>query len=509
MDYKQLLSFTGKVSFATLISRILGFFRDVLIARSLGAGLYADIFFAAFSVPSIFRRIFTDGALNSSFIPIYKDIGNIDSDTTPETFSGAVTLLVVTFFLIFSFLGFYFSDQIVQILFPGFMNYNKKFVLTSSLLKIMFPFLFFISLWGIATSILNANKFFFLPAIAPVFQNLTMIIVLIIFLGSSYEMILFSLAWAVLIGGILQFLLQLPILIKNKIFPILTNPWKIPEIRNFLLMVGPTALSIGVLQINVLLDRILASFLSVGSISYLYYANRLVQFPHALISIAVTTVAFPILSEKNREDRNSQSEDTLRKSSEILLGVAIPASIGLIILAVPIIELLFQRGEFSSSDVLSSARTLQAYSFGIVFFGINRLIVSSYHAVFEVKYPMKCAYYTLFSNIIFSLLLVYPFGYTGIAFATSISSFVNYFLLTRRNFALKSGVPIPDFMLIIRKFLFPACSMASVLCFLNFFIWEYMQTDMNKVLFLFFEIVFSAFLYFLIIFLMKDKSKIN
>lgn len=508
MDYKQILSFSGKVSFATLISRILGFFRDVLIARALGAGLYADIFFAAFSVPSIFRRIFTDGALNSAFIPIYKDIENIDSDTLPEKFSGAVTVLIVIFFIIFSFIGFYFSDQFVQILFPGFINDNKKFALTSDLLKIMFPFLFFISLWGIATSILNANKYFFIPAIAPAFQNLSMIIVLLIFLGSSYEMTLFALAWAVLIGGVLQFLLQLPILFKNKIFPILTNPCKIPEIRNFLLMVGPTALSIGVLQINVLLDRILASFLSVGSISYLYYANRLVQFPHALISIAVTTVAFPILSEKNGDKINSQSEDTLRKSSEILLCVAIPASIGLIILASPIIELLFQRGNFTSSDVLSSAMTLQAYSFGIVFFGINRLIVSGYHAVYEVKYPMKCAYYTLFSNVIFSLLLVYPFGYTGIAFATSISSFVNFSLLTRRNFALKSGVPIPDFMLIVRKLFFPACSMAIVLFFMNLLIWEYMQTNLNKILFLFFEIVFSAILYFLIILLIKYKSKI-
>ncbi|MED5579431.1 MAG: murein biosynthesis integral membrane protein MurJ, partial [Nitrospinota bacterium] len=446
MNYKQILFFSGKVSLATLISRILGFLRDVLIARALGAGMYADIFFAAFSVPSIFRRIFTDGALNSSFIPIYKNIKSVNTKTTPEKFSGSVSVMIIIFFLILSVIGFYFSDQIVQILFPGFMSSNKKFLLTSALLKIMFPFLFFISLWGISSSILNANKFFFIPAIAPAFQNLTMIVVLVLFLGSSYERILFYLSWAVLIGGFIQFFIQLPVLYKNKIFPVFTNSFRTPEIKNFLLMVGPTALSIGVLQINVLVDRVLASFLSVGSISYLYYANRLVQFPHALISIAVTTVAFPLLSEEKGEDRSSHSEETLSKSSEILLSVAIPASIGLIILANPIIELLFQRGEFTSNDVLSSARTLQAYSFGIVFFGINRLIVSAYHAALDAKYPMKCAYYTLFANIIFSLLLVYPFGYIGIAFATSMSSFLNFLLLTRGTSVLKNRVNLPNYL---------------------------------------------------------------
>tara|TARA_A100001037_G_C15153341_1_gene641264 strand:+ start:9653 stop:11182 length:1530 start_codon:yes stop_codon:yes gene_type:complete len=507
MNYKQILSFSGKVSFATLLSRILGFCRDVFIARSLGAGLFADIFFAAFSVPSIFRRIFTDGALNSSFIPIYKDIDNTDSETRRNKFSGAASILIVLCFLLITFLGIFFSDFIVQIFFPGFVNFNKKFHLTSNLLKIMFPFLFFISLWGIASSILNANNFFFLPAIAPALQNLAMITALIIFLGSSYEKILFSLAWAVLIGGLLQFLIQLPLLFKNNFFPILTNPFKVSELRNFMLMVGPTALSIGVLQINVLLDRILASFLSVGSISYLYYANRLVQFPHALISIAVTTVAFPVMSEKKDEVSRTQSKDTLRESSEILLSVAIPASVGLIILACPIIELLFKRGEFSNADVLSSAKTLQAYSFGIVFFGINRLIVSAYHAVLEAKYPMRCAYYTLLSNVVFSLLLVYPFGYTGIAFATSISSFVNFLLLTRKKSSLEAKIFIPDLFSIVKKYLLATFVMALVLFPVNLLFWEKMATYLNKILFLFFEIVLSTVLYFLIIFLMKAKSK--
>tara|TARA_B100000686_G_scaffold76860_2_gene82874 strand:+ start:9841 stop:11364 length:1524 start_codon:yes stop_codon:yes gene_type:complete len=507
MNIKQILSFSGRVSFATLVSRVLGFCRDVLIARSLGAGLFADIFFAAFSVPSIFRRIFTDGALNSSFIPIYKDIDNADSERNRNKFSGAASMVIILCFFLITILGIYFSDIIVQILFPGFIKFDKKFYLTSNLLKIMFPFLFFISLWGIASSILNANKFFFLPAIAPALQNLTMIIVLLMFLDSSYENILFSLAWAVLVGGILQFSIQLPILFKNKIFPIITNPFKILELRRFFLMVGPTALSIGVLQINVLLDRILASFLSVGSISYLYYANRLVQFPHALISIAVTTVAFPIMSEKKKGHLNTESKDTLRESSEILLSVAIPASVGLIILACPIIELLFKRGEFSNADVLSSAKTLQAYSFGIVFFGINRLIVSAYHAVLEAKYPMRCAYYTLFSNLVFSLLLVYPFGYAGIAFATSVSSFVNFLLLTRKNTATQVGVFLPNFYALTKKFLFPAIIMACMLFPVNFFFWEKMDTFLSKVLFLFLEIVLSSALYFLMIYLIKTKSK--
>ena len=266
-------------------------------------------------------------------------------------------------------------------------------------------------------------------------------------------------------------------------------------------------MSIGVLQINVLLDRILASFLSVGSISYLYYANRLVQFPHALISIAVTTVAFPIMSEKKKGHLNTESKETLRQSSEILLSVAIPASVGLIILACPIIELLFKRGEFSNADVLSSAKTLQAYSFGIVFFGINRLIVSAYHAVLEAKYPMRCAYYTLFSNLVFSLLLVYPFGYAGIAFATSVSSFVNFLLLTRKNTASQVGVFLPNFYALIKKFLFPAIIMACMLFPGNFLFWEKMDTFLSKVLFLFLEILLSSALYFFMIYLIKTKSK--
>jgi putative peptidoglycan lipid II flippase len=429
--------FVGPISAATLISRILGFVRDVIIAQLFGAALAADAFFVAFAIPSMFRRLLTEGALTSAFIPVYSNVRAREGEMEARLFAGAMTVSLAVFLAIFCLLGIYFARPIVAVLAPGFAGVSEKFEMTTRLTRIMFPFLFFIGLSAIAVGVLNSARRFFLPALAPAVQNIAMIAALT---GSGWfvglERAIFWLAWGVVIGGALQLLIQIPLMWKLGISPIPSWPWRAPSVGRCLSLMGPAAFGVAILQVNVLIDRWLASFLQEGSISYLYYANRLVLLPHGILSVAVAAAVFPLLADSEAEGRRSLDNGNgtrgmLAEAGKLTMFITLPATFGLMALARPIMEVLFEHGAFTAADSARSAATLRAYALGLVFFGFVRLMAAAYHARLDTKFPVRCANWSVLANMVVSVALMFPLDVVGLALATSLASALNAWLLFR------------------------------------------------------------------------------
>ncbi len=431
---KSIARAAGSISAATFLSRVLGFVRDVLIARLFGAALLTDAFFVAFAIPSMFRRLLTEGALTSAFIPVYSDVRAQQGERSARLFSGAMTVSLTALLAGVCLLGIYFARPLVVALAPGFAGSAEKLDLTARLTQIMFPFLFFIGLSAIAVGVLNSARRFFLPALAPVVQNLVMIAALVVAGGLvEANAAVKWLAWGVVAGGALQLLIQLPLISKLGISPIPVLPWRAPSVGRCLALMGPAAFGMAILQINVLIDRWLASFLAEGSISYLYYANRLVQFPHGILSLAVAAAAFPLLADREARGRHGKEEGSARspldEAGRLTLFITLPAAFGLIALARPIMEVLFERGAFVATDSSASAAALRAYALGLVFFGFVRLMAAAYHSRLDTKTPVRCANWAVLANVAGSVALMFPLGFVGLALATSLASALNAWLL--------------------------------------------------------------------------------
>jgi len=433
-----LLRSAGPISVATLISRILGFVRDIFIAQAFGSGLVADAFFVAFAIPNMFRRLLTEGAFTSAFIPVHADVRAKRGDRAARVFSGAMAICFAVFLAVVCLLGIYFAHPLVGALAPGFSADPKKLGLTADLTRIMFPFLFFIGLSAIVAGVLNAARRFFIPALAPAIQNVVMISALVA--AGSYSVgggAVYWLAWGVVIGGALQLIIPIPLMAKIGITPLPSLPWRVSSVGNCLSLMSPAVFGVAIFQVNVLIDRWLASFLQEGSISYLYYANRLVQFPHGILSIAVAAAAFPLLSAQEAMSRHGSSEfpggkrGSLAETGFLALFITLPAAIGLMALARPIMEVLFERGSFEAADSAACAHALRAYALGLVFFGFVRILMVVYHARLDTKYPVRCATWSLLTNVALSVTLMLPFGYVGLALATSIASGLNAWLLLK------------------------------------------------------------------------------
>ena len=428
----------GAIGLATLISRMAGYLRDILLARALGAGMMADAFFVAFAIPALFRNLFMEGALNSSLIPVYTEVRKERGEEAARRYAGGVAAMVGVFLALTCVLGMVFSDALVAALAPGFTRQPEKFGLAARLTRWMFPFLFFIGMWAIAAGLLNAARRFFVPAVTPAVQNLVMVAALLAagWLGAG-EQTVFWVAAAVVAGGALQAACQLPLLARLGLLPRPAAPWSAPGVGSFLWLMAPAAFTAAIFHLNSLANRWMASFLEEGAISYLYYANRLVQFPHGILSLAVMAAAFPVLSERAAEGRRNEEgagegwRRTLAESGKLTLFITLPATFGLIALAHPIMEVLFQRGAFGPEQTAACAAALRAYALGLTFFGLVRLFSAAFHTRLDTRYPMRCAYAAVAANIAFSLLLMRPLGFVGLALGTTLSSALHALLLVR------------------------------------------------------------------------------
>ncbi len=433
MEKKQLIfKNMSFVSVGIMISRILGYFRDMLVASLFGAGFYADAFYAAFRIPNLFRRLFGENSLNAVFVPVFSEILYKKQKQDVENFVSAVSTVMFILLSIITILGIIFSYSITKIITWGFPK--DKIVLTSELLKIMFPYTILICFAALWLSILNCLKIFFIPSMSSASLSIAEIIfVLFIAHSLSEKQRIYGLAFSVLAGGILQFLINyLMVTDKYKIkinFEKLFYYLNMPEIKKMFILFIPVIIGFSVDQINALVDTLCASFLKEGSVTALYYSNRLMQLPLALFAISMVTVALPQMSTEAVKDDYHELTQTLVYSVRNITFFILPATVGLIILGEPIIKVLFERGKFTQQATLMTYSCLSFYSIGLLSFSFSKIFTSVFYALKNTKYPLKVALCVLVLNIILNVTLMQFLAVGGLALATSISSTVAVFLL--------------------------------------------------------------------------------
>ncbi len=445
----RLLKALGVVSSLTFVSRILGFVRDMVIAHSFGAGTGADAFLVAFKIPNFMRRLFAEGAFAQAFVPVLSAYKTQREHTEVQNLVNHVAGTLGSVLFVITLLGMLAAPVLVLLFAPGFFADSSKFALTGEMLRITFPYIFFISLTAFAGAILNAYGRFAAPALTPVLLNLCLIAAAL-WWAPHFNPPILALAWGVLIAGLVQFLFQLPFLLKLQLLPkpivpfVHRNQPPHEGVQRILKLMLPAVFAVSVTQISLLIDTLMASFLATGSVAWLYYSDRLLEFPIGVFGVALATVVLPKLSRQAAADQQQNYSDTLNWSLRWVFIIGLPCTLGLMLLAVPIMATLFQRGEFNATDVSMSARSLIAYSLGLIAFVLIKILASGFFAQHNTKTPMRIAIIAMLSNIGMNLLFIVPLAHAGLALATALSASLNatllYVHLRRENhFQLQPG----------------------------------------------------------------------
>ncbi|OGP93254.1 MAG: murein biosynthesis integral membrane protein MurJ [Deltaproteobacteria bacterium RBG_16_47_11] len=423
----------------TFLSRILGFLRDMVIANFFGAGMAADAFFVAFRILNLWRRLVGEGSLTISFIPVYTEyLTKHSKDEIEEVTHIAFTVAGVVL-LVLTLLGIFFSPLLIRVIAPGFIEIPEKFQLTVALNQIIFPYLFFMGLFALCMGILNSLRHFFAPAIAPIFLNVS-IIVSVLLLYHHLQKPVIALAIGVLAGGVIQFLFQIPFLVKRGVTFRFNFNVQHRAIKRIGSLMVPGVIGTAVYQINVFIDTIFASFLPSGSVSYLFFADRLMEFPLGIFAIAIGMASLQSLSVLASEGRTEELKETLSFTFRLVSFISIPAMIGLISLKTPIIHLLFQRGQFDYMATTMTAKALFCYSVGLWAIAGARTMVPAFYSLQDTWTPLKIALICLGANVIFIFILIFPLKHAGLALATSLSSILNLALLIRKLHSKLGGM---------------------------------------------------------------------
>lgn len=418
----------GVVGSATLLSRILGYVRDMVIAYFFGTADAADAFFVAFRIPNLFRRLFAEGSLTVAFIPIFTGYLVKESKKNACEFANTVFTFLSILLVIFSCLGVVFSPFLVKIMAWGFADEKVKFELTVLLTRIMFPYIFFISLVALCMGVLNSLKHFAAPALAPVLLNLAMILSAI-FLMPYFSQPILALAFGVISGGFLQLALQIPFLKKNGAGFKLSFNFSHPGLKKMAKLMLPAVLGAAVYQVNMVIITMLASLLPAGSISYLYYSDRIFQFPLALFGLALATASLPAMSDQVAHNQMEDLKDTLSHALRLILFITIPAMVGLVVLRVPIVRILFQRGAFTADATLLTAQALFWFAVGLWAVAGVRVVANVFYALQDIWTPVKVAVISIIFNLVMCLVLMKSMKHAGLALAVSLSSMLNLMIL--------------------------------------------------------------------------------
>ncbi|MBI5571906.1 MAG: murein biosynthesis integral membrane protein MurJ [Desulfomonile tiedjei] len=435
-EEKAMTRAAGVVGMWTVLSRILGFARDVVTALFLGAGLGADAFFVAFRIPNLLRRLFAEGAFSAAFVPTYVETLQKEGRSEAARLARIAFTFVAIVLAVVTVLGIITSPWIVRLFAPGFIEYPEKFDLTVRLNQIMFPYIFFISLVALASGVLNSLGHFSAPAAAPVILNLCMIGGVLVFCTHFAVEPVYALAWAVFAAGILQLALQLPFM---SLLGVRLRPdfhFSYPPLKRVGRLFVPAALGGAVYQINVLVGTMLASLLPAGGVSWLWYADRIVELPLGIFAIALGTAVLPSMS---RQAANGDIAALIRSVSFSLRVIAfftIPASVALVVLREPIVAVLFQRGLFSVADTEATAYALLYYTLGLWAFSGLKVVTQAFFSLKDTKTPVKASVVSVVVNLVAGLLLMGPMAQGGLALATSLAAAINvallFVLLTRR-----------------------------------------------------------------------------
>lgn len=419
----------------TLVSRVMGLVRDVVVANLMGAGSGADVFILANKIPNFLRRLFAEGAFAQAFVPVFTEYQQKNTDEEVQELISKVTGTLGVLVSIVTLVGVIASPLLMALFgngwFIAWLNgepNGEKFELASQLLKITFPYLWFITFTAMAGSILNTRGRFAVSAFTPVFLNIA-IICAALFLAPELEKPELGLALGVFFGGLIQFLFQLPFLFREKALVKPSWGWRHPGVVKIRTLMIPAIFGVSVSQINLLFDTVIASYLMTGSISWLYYSDRLLEFPLGLFGIAIATVILPALSKKHVNDEGEGFNKTMDWAVKAIILLGMPAMCGLILLAKPMLMVLFMRGAFTVDDVDMASYSLMAYGSGLLSFMFIKVLAPGYYSRQDTKTPVRYGIIAMVSNMVFNVIFAIPFGYIGLAIATSLSALLNAALL--------------------------------------------------------------------------------
>ena len=499
------------IGMGTLLSRILGFFRDMVIAHFFGAGMSADAFFVAFRIPNLWRRLVGEGSLTISFIPVYNGyLHHRSEEETREVTHIAFTLMGLVLLMITVF-GILFSPVIIQIIAPGFAKIPEKFHLTVALNQIIFPYLFFMGLFALCMGILNSYRHFFAPAIAPIFLNIS-IILSVFFFFDSFQKPVMTLAVGVLAGGVIQLLFQIPFLWQKGITFRFNFNFGHPAIKRIGGLMVPGLIGTAVYQLNVFIDTIFASFLPGGSVSYLFFADRLLEFPLGIFAIAIGMASLPSLSGLASQGKMEEMKNTLFFTFRLTAFISIPAMVGLIALKTPIISLLFQRGLFDYSATVMTAKALLCYSVGLWAIAGVRTLVPAFYALQDSWTPLKIAIICLVANVLLNAIFIFftPLKHAGLALATSLSSILNLILLCGKLNLKLGGIEIGKSAKSLIRILLCSLPMgltAYLICSLGD--WSTTGNTLEKALLLLTGIAVGLIVYVIISYLARNEEMLS
>ena len=427
----NLLRALATVSGMTLLSRVMGFVRDFVIARSFGAGMMTDAFFVAFRLPNLLRRLFAEGAFSQAFVPILAEYRNRRGESETKSLVDRVASVLFLILIAVSALGMAAAPLLVAVTAPGFAADAEKFQLTVELTRITFPYILFMSLVALAAGILNTWSRFALPAFTPVLLNLSFI-GMALFAAPWFDPPIMALGWAVFIGGGLQLAIQLPALAKIGMLPRFDPLWRDEGVQRVLKLMAPAVLGVSVSQISLLINTIFASFLESGSVSWLYYADRLMEFPAGLLGAALGTILLPSLARTHADGKTEDFSALLDWGLRLTLLLAAPAALALAILAIPLIATLFHYGAFTVHDVEMTRLALTAYSAGLIGLILVKVLAPGFYARQNIKTPVKIAILTLLVTQAMNLVFIGPLGHAGLALSIGLAACLNATILYRK-----------------------------------------------------------------------------
>ena len=458
----NLLRALATVSSLTMISRVLGYARDFFIARVFGAGLATDAFFVAFKIPNLLRRLFAEGAFSQAFVPILAEHRNRGEDT--KALIDTIATLLFLALVGAAALGMIAAPVIVYLTAPGFSGEPEKFALTVTLLRITFPYIVFISLVALAAGILNTWSQFSVPALTPALLNVSFIAGAVFF-AESFDPPVLVLAWAVFAGGVLQLALQVPFLARMGLLPRWRLDFRHPGMQRVLLLMAPAAFGVSVSQVSLLLNQIFASFLQTGSVSWLYYADRLMEFPAGVLGVALGTILLPSLSKHHAGGAAEDYSRLLDWGLRLTLLLALPAAVALAVLAIPLISTLFQYGRFSAEDAAMTRQALVAYSAGLLGMIFVKILAPGFYARQNVATPVKIGLVTLGATQLMNLAFIVPLKHAGLALAIGIGACLNALLLYWYLRKAKIYTPQAGWLLFATKVALATLAMAAALWF--------------------------------------------
>lgn len=462
----NLLKALATTSSMTLLSRILGYLRDAIIAHAFGAGGLTDAFFVAFRLPNFLRRLFAEGAFSQAFVPILAEYRNRQGvEATRNLLDHTATLLCLVL-VVTTVLGVVFAPQVIWLSAPGFSHDPAKFAIASRLLRVTFPYILFISLVSLSAGVLNTFHQFWVPAFTPVLLNLSFIACALL-LAPWLDQPVMGLAWGAFIGGVLQLLFQLPFLHRLRMLPRPRWAPSDPGVRRILALMGPAVIGVSVSQISLLISTIFASYLPEGSVSWLFYADRLMEFPSGMLGAALGTILLPSLVKHHSDGDTEHYSGLLDWGLRVTLLLTLPAAVGMAVASVPLVSTLFLRGHFHAADLWQVRRALLAYSLGLTGLISVKILAPAYYARQDVRSPVRIAILTLTVTQLLNALLMGPLAQAGLALATGLGACLNAVLLLRG--LLRRGVyrPAPGWGGFLGKVALALAAMTATLVLLQ------------------------------------------